>query len=209
MTSAIDTSQPTAVSLNEDQDRPAQGTPLRQNDAMDDDEVVGRLLKAMGQYGPYYDEVFWQINAHICEQGEAGKLELAALICWKRSGQGHWVSDLMELPDAEVRERSRAALATGLTDQQRLDFLAPLPGFRSKSALATAVLACNDPDEFGVLDWRALEGLQRIDRPIKRGRGETLRYLNRVRELRDLTRGSRRSVTARNIDQGLWFIGGQ
>ena len=87
--------------------------------------------------------------------------------------------------------------------------LAPLPGFKMKYAMATAVLACNDPDEFGVLDWRALKGLMRIKRPVEAGRGETLRYLDRLRELRDLVRGFRSSVTARNVDQGLWFIGGQ
>jgi hypothetical protein len=151
-----------------------------QNSAMDDQEVVRRLLKAMDQYSPYYDQVFWEVSARIREQGEAGKLELAALICWKRSAQGHWVSDLLELSDAAVRKRSRAAFAVQLTDQQRLDALAPLPGFMSKSAIATAVLACHDPDEFGVLDWRALKGLKLIGRPIARGRGETLRYLDRA-----------------------------
>jgi len=174
-----------------------------------DQELVERLLEAMGQYSPYYDEVFWEVSARIRGRGEAGKLDLAALICWKRSGQGHWVSDLMEMPDADVRCHSRAALAAGLTDQQRLDALAPLPGFKSKYAIATAALACNDPDDFGIIDWRTLKGLKWIERPIVRGRGETLRYLGRVRELRDLTRGSRPRVTARNIDQALWFIGGQ
>lgn len=175
---------------------------------MDDQEVVRRLFEAMDQYGPYYDEVFWEVSTRIRERGEAGKLDLAALICWKRSGQGSWVSDLMERPDAEVRECSRAAFAAGLTDQQRLDALAPLPGFKSKYAISTAVLACYDPDDFGVLDWRALKGLVLVERPIERGRGETLRYLDRLRQLRDLARGSRPNVTARNVDQGLWFIGG-
>ena len=174
---------------------------------MDDEEVVRRLLDAMDQYGPFYDEVFWEVSSRIREQGEAGKLELAALICWKRSGQGHWVSDLMELPDTEARKRSHAAFAPRMTDQERLDVLATLPGFKAKSAIATAVLACNDPAEFGVLDRRALDGLRRIERPIKLGRGETLRYLDRLRQLRDLVSVARPGVTARNLDQSLWFIG--
>lgn len=94
-----------------------------------------------------------------------------------------------------------------MTDQERLDALAPLPGFKSKSSIATAVLACYDPDEFGVLDSRTLEGLERIERPIARGRGETLRYLDRLRELRDVMRSVRPKVTARNVDQGLWRVG--
>jgi hypothetical protein len=111
---------------------------------------------------------------------------------------------LMELPDADVRKQCRAAMSTHITDQERLDALALLIGFRSKSAIATALLACYDPEEFGVLDRRALEGLRRIERPIARGRGETLRYLDRVREL---ARGARPSVTARQIDQALWLVG--
>jgi hypothetical protein len=174
---------------------------------VNDQKVGDWLLEAMERYHPFYDEIFWQVNARIGEHGEAGKLELAALICWKRSAQGRWVSDLMELPDAEVRKQCRVAMSAHMTDQERLDALALLPGFRNKSAIATALLACYDPKEFGVLDRRALEGLRRIERPIARGRGETLRYLDRVRELRDLTRGTWPSVTARQIDQALWFIG--
>jgi hypothetical protein len=36
----------------------------------------------------------------------------------------------------------------------------------------------------------------------------TLRYLDRVRELRDELRIRRPGVTARNVDQALWEIGG-
>ena len=47
----------------------------RQNGVMDDDEeVVRRLIEGMDQYGPYYDEVFWEVSARIRERGEAGKL---------------------------------------------------------------------------------------------------------------------------------------
>src|ERR1700734_4036773 len=73
-------------------------------------------------------------------------------------------------------------MSTHVTDQERLDALALLPGFRSKSAIATALLACYNPEEFGALDRRALEGLRRIERLIARGRGETRRYLDRVRD---------------------------
>lgn len=174
-----------------------------------DGEVVGRILAAADRYSRHYDEVLWQVGDRIRRQGDAGKLELAALICWKRCGRGRWVSALMEMPDDSVRELTRAALAAGIDDQQRLDVLAPLPGFGSKAAIATTLLACWCPEEFGVLDRRALAGLARIGRPILRGPGETLRYLDRLRQLRDLARASRPAVTARHIDQGLWLIGGE
>src|SRR5260221_5794410 len=76
---------------------------------MNDQELVERLLEAMDKYGPYYDDVFWEVSARVRERGDAGKMDLAALICWRRSGQGHWVSELMELPEAQVRDRSREA----------------------------------------------------------------------------------------------------
>ena len=52
---------------------------------VNDQKVGDWLLEAMERYHPFYDEIFWQVNARIGEHGEAGKLELAALICWKRS----------------------------------------------------------------------------------------------------------------------------
>lgn len=146
---------------------------------MNDNELISCLLRAMDRYSPYYDEVFWEVSARIRARGEVGKLDLAALISWKRSGQGSWVSDLMELPDSEVRRHSHAALVARLTDQQRLDALAPLPGSNAKYAMSTVVLACYDQDQFGVIDWRTLNGLENIERAIERGHGETLRYLDR------------------------------
>jgi hypothetical protein len=176
---------------------------------MTDEELVRRLIDAMDRYNPIYDEVFWEVSDHIRNHGEIGKLDLAALVCWKRSGQGHWVLELMEWRDVDVRDRCRAAFADVLTDQQRLDALAPLPGFKRKYAIATAVLACYDAREFGVIDRNALKGLGCINRPINSGHGITLRYLDRLRELRDLVRVKRPSATARNVDQGLWVLGSE
>jgi hypothetical protein len=170
-------------------------------------DPIDCLLDAMGQYSQNYDEVFIEVGQRIREYGEAGKLDLAALICWKRSGQGKWVSELMDLPDAEVRAATRKALAA-TTDQDRLDALAVLPGFRQKYAIATAVLAAHDPENFAVLDWRALKALKRLGWPVIPGRGETLRYLDRVRNLRDQVHDRRPNATARNVDQALWVIGG-
>jgi hypothetical protein len=113
----------------------------------------------------------------------------------------------MELPDAEVRAATREALAA-TTDQDRLDALAVLPGFRQRYAIATAVLAAHDPENFAVLDRRTLKALQHLGCPVLRGRGETLWHLDRIRDLRDQVRDRRPGVTARNIDQALWVLGG-
>jgi hypothetical protein len=169
---------------------------------------VDRLIEVMGKYPEVYDEVFWQISKRLREQGCATKADVAALICWKRSGQGSWVTDLLKTPEAEVREATKKAFAA-TNDQQCLDELAVLPGFGSKFAVALTLLTAYDPENFGVVDRRALKGLERLGCPIKRGRGETLRYLVRVRELRDKIRTARVDATCRNVDQGLYVIGGE
>jgi hypothetical protein len=71
---------------------------------MEDDEVVRRLIHAMDEYDlqyPRYDEAFWQAHDRIRECGEASKLDLAALLFWKRA---RWTSELMSSKtDADVR----------------------------------------------------------------------------------------------------------
>lgn len=57
------------------------------------------------------------------------------------------------------------------------------------------------------MDRRAFDGLKLLGCPVSRGRGETLRYLDRVRNLRDLVRTAQPAITARNIDQALWVLG--
>jgi len=170
--------------------------------------MIARLLDAVERYDPSgnYDEVFDQVSARFQAHHEATKADICILICWKRITQGGWIEDFLSRPDSEVRARTRAAFAAG-SDQARLDALAPLPGFGVKAALATAVLTAHDPVDFGVMDRNAFAGLKLLGCPVSRGRGETLRYLDRVRELRDHVRTTKPTITARNIDQALWVLG--
>src|SRR6266536_6346237 len=179
-------------------------------DAPNNEDCVDRLLGAMSRYDPsgFYDEVFTEVSDRIGERGEAGKADICVLITWKRAVQGRWITDFLLTPDAEVRDRTRKAFAAA-TDQQRLDALAPLPGFSAKYAMATVVLIAYAPVEFGGLDRRALHGLKVLGCPVTAGRGVTLRYLERVRELRDAAAARRPGVTARNIDQALWVLGAE
>jgi hypothetical protein len=170
--------------------------------------TIACLLDALSRYDPSgnYDEVFNQVSARIQAHHEASKADICILICWKRITQGGWIKEFLSRPDSEVCARTRASFAAD-SDQTRLDALADLPGFHGKAALATALLAAYDPSDFGVMDRRAFDGLKLLGRPVSRGRGETLRYLSRVRELRDLVRTVQPTITARNIDQALWVIG--
>ncbi|MGI9093576.1 MAG: hypothetical protein ACR2FF_09120 [Mycobacteriales bacterium] len=91
-----------------------------------------------------YDQVFAEIGQRIREADEAGKLDLAALIMWKRSGQGSWVKDLLANPEPEVRAITRDAFAI-MGDQRVLRTLATLPGFTSQGPIATALMARATP----------------------------------------------------------------
>ena len=169
---------------------------------------LDRLLTAIDAYDLRYDQVFEETGARLRVRGEAGLADICVLIAWKRATWGAWIKDFLVTPDAEVRRRTHDAFAAS-GDQESLDALAPLPGFGGKYAMATVVLCAHDPVHYGVVDRRSLKGLKLLECPVAGGRGITLRYLDRVRELRDLARAQRPELTARNVDQGLWVLGGR
>ena len=173
-----------------------------------DPENRRRLLAAVDAYdanSSVYDQVFAEIGQRIREANEAGKLDLAALIMWKRSGQGSWVKDLLATPEPEVRAITRDAFAI-MGDLPVLRTLATLPGFTSQGPIATALMAARNPYDWGILDVRATNALACLGRPIGEKRGKTLRYLTEVRRLRDDLAKDRRGITAREIDKGLWWL---
>ncbi len=130
---------------------------------------------------------------------------MAALITWKRSGQGSWVKKLLATPEPEVRAITRDAFAI-IGDLPVLRTLAALPGFTSQGPIATALMAARDPYDWGILDVRATNALACLGRPIDEKLGKTLRYLTEVRRLRDDLAKDRRGITAREIDKGLWWL---
>jgi len=171
-------------------------------------ENRGRVLAAIDAYdatGSFYDQVFAEIGQRIRDADEAGILDLAALILWKRSGQGSWVKDLLSTPEREVRAITREAFAVS-GDASVLGTLAALPGFKSEGPIATALMAARDPHDWGVLDVRATNALRSVGRPIGNKRGKTLRYLAEVRRLRDDLARERPGMSAREVDKGLWWL---
>jgi hypothetical protein len=131
------------------------------------EEGVDRLLGAPGQYCPYYDEVFQDVSERIRGHGYAAKLDLAALITWKRCGLGRWVSSLIECPDAEARGATPKALCNidGSGPQGCACCVARLPAeTRDRHGRSHAY----DPENFGVLDRRGTRGLASIVRPAER-----------------------------------------
>ncbi|MGO9163034.1 MAG: hypothetical protein ACLP7J_20470 [Streptosporangiaceae bacterium] len=161
--------------------------------------------------GGTYDEPLAEVISRVRVNGCMTKLDLLAMITWKRiRTAAPWVYDLLTTQDAKVRDCTEAAFQPGLSDQQRIDALKDIPGCRGGASMATVALCAYDPVEFGIMDDRALDALE--DDPLeidlhRRRRGLTLRYLIKVRELRDMLAQVRTGVTARNLDQALFVIG--
>jgi hypothetical protein len=61
-------------------------TPLTGSNSIS--QAVALLAEALGRHesrsSPHYDEVFDQVSAQASIAGELGKLEVAALVVWKR-----------------------------------------------------------------------------------------------------------------------------
>lgn len=169
---------------------------------------IAWLLEALDRYDSSgnYDEVFWKAHRQIADHGDAGKAEICLVVCWKRAAQGHWLSDLLSMPEESVRRITRSAFAAP-DDEAKLNLLVELPGLAAKGPLATALLCAHDPDEYGVMDWRARRGLDVVFAGLAPGANRTVHYLERVRELRDEVRRERAETTAREIDQALWVLG--
>lgn len=158
--------------------------------------------------GSVYDEILHEVHDRIARAGDAGKVDIAAITFWKRSGQGSkWISALLQRPESEVRAATRAAFAAD-DDGQALAALAVLPGFKQKEAMSTALLCAYDPMNYPVMDRRALKALDAIDHGVGRHRGMTLRYFTTVRELRDALTTERPGTTARDVDKALYVLGG-
>lgn len=168
------------------------------------------LLRAIEQYDrddPYYDEVFCDTSRRIRQRKEASKADIAAITFWKRSAQGAWTGKLLALPDQHVREVTREAFAAD-GDAAKLRALAPLPGFKGQNAIPTALLCAFDPAEFAVMDRRAHNALGRWGLGVGQQRGVTLRYLKRVRAIREHLRPQREEIMSREVDKGLFVLGG-
>jgi hypothetical protein len=169
-----------------------------------------KLLEAIDRYdaaNPFYDEVFIEVGDRVRSAGEASKSDIAVITFWKRSGQGSWIGELLAIPDEQVRSATREAF--GLEDDAaKLNAMSDLPGFASQEAIPTAVLCAYDPVDHAVMDRRALAALADLGLGVGTERGKTLRYLARVRAMRDQLRGQRPALTARDVDKGLFVFGG-
>lgn len=182
-------------------------------------EKLAGSIEAYDERAVYYDEVFHEVHRRVLSSGSLGKSDLGALVLWKRiQANTKWAERLLLRPEEEVRYVTGEAYSPGKSDEERLEILARLDGFRSgKSALASTVLSAWNPGDFGVIDrWSrrsiTLFQMWRNDNlypiPLAGSIMSYTTYLIMVRHMRDqLTEESGKSITARDVDKGLFWIG--
>ncbi|MFF5968795.1 hypothetical protein ACFY64_34910 [Streptomyces collinus] len=166
---------------------------------------------------PHYDEVLHEVAQRTEHAGSLGKTDIAALVVWKRfSAQTRWVTELMSLPDTQVRavtERVVTAvhdttISRGEAARTGRGIIAELPGFRTGDALASAILTAAAPQRMAVYDSRVQHALDTLGLTLTPAPGRYGRYLQFLDDL--LGHGGQLADgwTARDIDTALYWTGG-
>lgn len=165
---------------------------------------------------PHYDEVFHDVARRTEHARSLSKTDIAALVVWKRlSAQTPWVSELMSLPDAHVREvTSRAVTAVRDTTVPRSEaartgrgIIWELPGFRTGDALASAILTAAAPHRMAVYDSRVQHALDTLGLTLTPTPGRYGRYMQLLADLLQHGAAHADGWTARDIDTALYWTG--
>lgn len=188
---------------------------------MEPQQRVGELHAAVEQYhnsaSPFYDEVVKEISKRAADQGNLGKADIGALVAWKRlNANTRWMANLMRSSDAAVRASTAEARKSALDDGSTLELaaagarsaLALIPGFGVGDALASAVIYALAPGRMAVYDKRAQAGLELLGLELTSKSGRYGRYMALVDQLVREARVEGLSLSAREIDLGLFILGG-
>lgn len=120
----------------------------------------------------------------------------------------------MALADADVR-RATAAATTAARDTTRSRSsaaqagraaLAPLPGFRTGDALASAVLTAAAPDRMAIYDRRAHSALQTLGITLSHAPGRYSRYIQAIDQLLADAPAPIHNWTPRDMDTALYWL---
>lgn len=164
------------------------------------------LAAAFDRYPHLYDQVLEEVHARLNAAGYATKLDLAALITWKHIQTGPWMQRLLTQPPMAVQQRTQAAFAPGISDQQRIDALESIPGFGGEGGAFTSVLlAAWRPTEYGVYDNRAsgIGWAQVVDPQCACNRHELPVYFDHLRRMAGELHGG---WTPRDVDMALYSL---
>lgn len=179
------------------------------------------LLDARARYGgsPTYDDVAHEVSERIRQRGSIGKLDVGALLFWKRlRADTAWVTRLMSMDESAVRAVTATAVSAvndhslSLSDAARAGraSLSQLPGFATGDALASAVLFAAAPERMAVYDRRAHLGLRRLcDLELGSRPGRYARYMAVVEELMQDVNATNHSSAwlPRDVDLALYVLG--
>ncbi|MFE5038637.1 hypothetical protein [Streptomyces sp. NPDC056683] len=181
------------------------------------DVLVTARASYLADVSAHYDEVFHEVAQRTEHTGSLGKTDIAALVVWKRlSAQTRWVTELMSLPDTQVRKVTKQAvtkvrdttLSPGEAARTGRAIISQLPGFHKGDALASAVLTAAAPTRMAVYDRRVQHALDTLDLTLTPAPGRYGRYLQLLNDL--LHHGGTRADgwSARDIDTALYWTGG-
>ena len=173
-------------------------------------------VRARTTISPHYDEVITELCARAEATGSLGKVDLGALVAWKRlRADTLYMGRLMATAETTVREHTAAAFAAARNpDLSTVDAataarraLEPLPGFRSGDALASAACFICAPDRLAVYDRRAHAGLRVLGLDLTRTGGVYGQYMAHLDALRAALDTPSDHWTARRVDLALYVLG--
>jgi hypothetical protein len=179
---------------------------------------VALLEKAMAvvcQFSPHYDDVLREVSARIDASGSVGKSDVATLAFWKRIRTESWAESFLSLSEERVRQVTAPVVVAAkehdviTAASKARELLRCLPGFKTGSAMSSAVLTAIRPDDLAIYDTNANEGLKRIGLGLSDDQphyyAEFMRRIEQCREEAEALRGHQWS--AHEVDLALYVLG--
>lgn len=166
----------------------------------------------------HYDEVLDEVVGRCIETGSLGKLDIGALVFWKRlRADTPWAKSLLKMSESEVREITAKAVACARDESlsvpeaatQARRKLLKLPGFTTGDAVASALIVAVAPDRMAVYDKNAHAGLRELGPELSDASGRYGRYMGLIEQLRAQVNATGRSWRARDVDLALYWLGGE
>lgn len=180
-----------------------------------DGEKLQQLHDEVGKHSQKtpYDDVLHAVRERAKTNGFLTKLDLGALIAWKRiRANAKWVNTLMMTPDREIAEitgrvyavaNGSGSLVERAADSRKILLGLPGAGPSSTNAFASAVLTALNED-MPVYDTRALTALERLGIGGRKSVRPYSQYVALVEQIR-IAGGF---VSNREVDLGLYWLGG-
>ena len=163
-----------------------------------------------------YDETLHDVIDRVATTGSLGKMDLGALLLWKRIRIGAWAEELLCKPDSDVRRITAKSVAAARDQALTVpkaarcarQTLLDLPGTKTTDAFASAVILVAAPDRMAVYDYHAHLGLWRVGLRLDEGAGLYYRYMELVEQCREeLAKHGYGKWTAREVDLALFTHG--